>query len=44
MSEGNHHCMPSDAVEVGMVRRREEEGPRRAAAIEGEENHYCQLR
>merc|ERR1719239_1662093 len=30
--------------EVGMVRRREEDGPRRAAAIEGEENHYCQLR
>jgi len=27
-----------------MVRRREEDGPRRTAAIEGEENHYCQLR
>ena len=30
--------------EAGMVRRREEDGPRRGAAIEGEENHYCQLR
>ena len=27
-----------------MVRRREEDGGRRAAAVEGEENHYCQLR
>ena len=29
---------------AGMVRRREEDGGRRAAAVEGEENHYCQLR